>query len=383
MEVQEYIQMNTKIINFISEYEELIASTDRLENEPSQLLFGLFGEVGSILTVSKKTKREKNAFDGNQSLIEELGDALWYFSRICFRCNHSVSSLIISLDLETEYKIAPTDIINHPLALIPIVPHTTISQASIKLGSVTAELLVEDINTLKPELLLKFLKYYLELVTASGVSFKSVIMKNLEKSLSRFSQIDYSTLINFDKNEHEDEQLPNIFTIEISQRHNGKTYMKKDGVFIGDPLTDNIAIKDGYRFHDVFHMSYAAILHWSPVFRSLLKNKRKSNAEKDESEDGGRAIVIEEGLSAWIFSIAKEKDFFDGQESLSFDILKNIKQFVRGYEVEQCSYNLFEKAILDGYKIFRELKKHERGIITGSRIDRTITFKPYPKDNDT
>jgi hypothetical protein len=43
-----------------------------------------------------------------------------------------------------------------------------------------------------------------------------------------------------------------------------------NGVFIGDPLTDNIRDPDGYRFHDVFHFARAAILHWSPTFRALI-----------------------------------------------------------------------------------------------------------------
>jgi hypothetical protein len=47
------------------------------------------------------------------------------------------------------------------------------------------------------------------------------------------------------------------------------------GLNVGDPLTDNSHRPDGYRFHDVFHMSYAVHLGWSPVLRALLKLKRK------------------------------------------------------------------------------------------------------------
>jgi hypothetical protein len=46
---------------------------------------------------------------------------------------------------------------------------------------------------------------------------------------------------------------------------------------VGDPLTDNIADRDGYRFHDVFHFAHPAVLHWSPTFRALVKRKRKSD----------------------------------------------------------------------------------------------------------
>lgn len=359
------VKKNT--INFLHDYEELIAATDKLgAGSDHFLLFGLFGEVGSILTVSKKAEREQSAFDKDLSLIEELGDALWYFARICARKSMTVSIVIETFEKTGNYQIAPTTIMNFPIAYVPRHCEMSILETSRELGRSAATLLVSSLENVTLEMLANFLKCYLNLVSASGVNFINVIYRNLEKTLSRFAPLDPSTLIDFDINEHEDEQLPREFIIEITQRHNGKTYMKKSGVFIGDPLTDNIAITDGYRFHDVFHMAYASILHWSPVFRSLLKNKRKTNVQKDESEDGGRAIVIEEGLSAWIFSIAKEKNYFENQETLSFDILKTIKQFVQGYEVENCSYKLFEKAILDGYTVFRELKKHERGFIIGS-----------------
>ena len=68
------------------------------------------------------------------------------------------------------------------------------------------------------------------------------------------------------------------------------------------------------RFHDVFHLANAAILHWSPVFRALIRQKRKSDPKIDEVEDGGRATVVEEGLTAWIFSYAKGLNFFEGHD---------------------------------------------------------------------
>lgn len=370
------------IVDFITSYETAISSTDKLPIKDEGIVaFGLFGEVGSILAISKKSIRESSAFDKNKSLIEELGDVLWYFSRLCARKKVTLSDIVASFIGGRSHQVAPTGIKNFPLALVPAGSSESVVDLSKKLGAKAAEILVRDIDDLHVKLLEEFFEIYIDLVASSGVSFRKVIEANLAKTLGRFSKLDLDNLSNFDEFEHQDEQLPSSFSIEIRQRPNGKTYMKKGGVFIGDPLTDNIGVEDGYRFHDVFHMSYACILHWSPVFRSLLKNKRKSNSEKDEIEDGGRAIVIEEGLSAWLFSIAKEHNYFEGQSSLSFDILKNVKQFVRGYEVEVCPYNLFEKAILDGYKVFRDLKKHQQGVIVGSRIDRSISFEAFsPED---
>jgi hypothetical protein len=152
--------------------------------------------------------------------------------------------------------------------------------------------------------------------------------------------------------------------------------MRWNGVFIGDPLTDNIRDPDGYRFHDVLHLSHAAILHWSPTFRALIKHKRKSDPKVDEAEDGGRAIVVEEGLSTWIFGRAKELKYFEGHNSLSFDLLKTIQQSIAGYEVDACPLRLWEIAILKGYEVFRQVRSNNGGRIIGDRSSRTIKYQP-------
>ena len=156
--------------------------------------------------------------------------------------------------------------------------------------------------------------------------------------------------------------------------------MQWNGVFIGAPLTDNIAEGDDYRYHDVFHLAHAAILHWSPTFRSVIKNKRKTQPKVDEDQDGGRAIVVEEGLTAWIFSRAKELELFEGKTKLSFDLLKTVEQFVRGYEVEECPLNLWEEAILRGYEVFRQVRANCGGVIVGDRDARTIDYRPLTAD---
>jgi MazG-like nucleotide pyrophosphohydrolase family protein len=154
------------------------------------------------------------------------------------------------------------------------------------------------------------------------------------------------------------------------------SYLQWNGVFIGDPLTDNIADPDGYRFHDVFHFAYSAILHWSPLMRALIKHKRKSKPDYDEAQDSGRAIVVEEGLTAWIFTRAKELNFFEGQDRVSLGMLKTIGEFVTGYEVSQCPLKLWERAILGGYGVFRQIRAAEGGWVIGDRALRTIRYAP-------
>lgn len=74
----------------------------------------------------------------------------------------------------------------------------------------------------------------------------------------------------------------------------------EDGAWlpIGSPLNDNSHVDDAYRFHDVLHLAYVAILGWSPVMRALFGLKRKSSAKHDRVEDGarGRARATEDHL---------------------------------------------------------------------------------------
>ncbi|MYN41891.1 hypothetical protein GTP55_21260 [Duganella sp. FT109W] len=361
----------------IEEYFFKLKALDKL-NDITDVKLGLFGEVGSILTTAKKKSREGNSFDYIPHLTEELGDALWYFCRLTDRLGLEFSEIVSFEDFKAgNSNILATDLYSSPLAHAPIVETANFPATLQLLGSAAAKLLhVELDKKIDAKMALQeFFRYFLSIVAATEIKFSSVLSFNLQKSEGRFSELDINRLPNFDRNFDSDERLPENFEIKIIQRSNGKSYMKLNDVFIGDPLTDNISVEDGYRFHDVFHMANAAILHWSPTFRSLIRHKRKSDSRIDEAEDGGRAIVIEEGLTAWIFSYAKEVDFFANRTSISFDILKSIKQFVKGYEVENCPVSLWEKSILDGYAVFRELKAHKSGTILGDRGRRTIEFR--------
>ena len=201
-----------------------------------------------------------------------------------------------------------------------------------------------------------FASDYLDALHAAKLAFAEVARGNLRKARGAFIVPCPEDLIDFDAEFGVEEQLPRTFRIRVNPRGSGRSYLQWHGVFIGDPLTDNIADPDGYRFHDVFHFAYSAILHWSPVMRALIKHKRKSKPDYDEAQDSGRAIVVEEGLTAWIFTRAKELNFFEGQDRVSLGMLKTIGEFVTGYEVSQCPLKLWERAILEGYGVFRQIR---------------------------
>ncbi|HTU10161.1 MAG TPA: nucleoside triphosphate pyrophosphohydrolase family protein [Allosphingosinicella sp.] len=364
----------------IDDYVRSTEPTDKMKPDVRPVLFGLYGETGGIMAAAKKHHREGAVFAGyRRAVVEEFGDTLWYLTALCRRLGFSVEDLFRQAVSNENYitALAASDVDAGSVATV-IMPRqvAALDDALQSLGMAAATLLqLPDDRQEFESQLVAFADHYIRALQVSGVSFGEVARTNLSKTRGRFLQAEQEGLPTFDDGYEPEERLPAHFEIEITQRKSGQSYLRWNSVFIGDPLTDNIRDKDGYRFHDVFHLAYAAILHWSPVMRALIKQKRKSDKPTDEAQDGGRAIVIEEGLTAWIFSRAKDLDFFRGQESLSFDMLKTVGDFVRGYEVDQCPLSLWERAILDGYEVFREVKKNKGGVVIGDRETRTISYR--------
>ena len=371
----------------LSEYAAEVAATDVLgSTDFNPVLQGLYGEVGGIMSTAKKHVREKSAYPGFRlAAEEEFGDTLWYLAAICRRMQVPLEEIFTEAANHGNFKNvgAASDIATGVLAYIaiPVAPSISLDATLVRLGQAAAALLGN-----KPERadLVAFARAYLDAIHAAKLAFSDVARGNLRKARGAFLEPQAVDLVglDFDNTFGIEEQLPREFKIRVNQRGSGKSYLQWNGVFIGDPLTDNIADRDGYRFHDVFHFSYVAVLHWSPVIRALIKHKRKSNPSYDEEQDSGRAIVVEEGLAAWIFSKAKELNFFENQGKVSLGILKTISEFVSGYEVEKCPLKLWEKAILEGYAVFRQLKANQGGWIVGNRELRTITYMPLESENE-
>lgn len=366
----------------LAEYMRLVEPTDGMPRELHPVLFGLYGEVGSVMATSKKHHREQEAYLGfRNAVVEEFGDVLWYFAAIGRRLNLPIDAIFakVSESSTLEAGVVASDLAEWPLAVASrVTPAPALDPALLKLGADAAALLSISTGsaTNAESLMHTFAASYLCALQASGMTFGEIAYHNAAKTRGRFLEPEASELPRFDDTFDEDERIPARFEIRITQRKSGKSYLQWKGVFLGDPLTDNIRDPDGYRFHDVFHLAHAAVLHWSPVFRALIKHKRKSDPVTDEAQDSGRAIVVEEGLTAWIFSQAKQTGFFSGRNRISFDMLKAVQQFVAGYEVEQCPLNLWESAILQGYKAFLLVREQEGGILIGDRYERTLVFQP-------
>ncbi len=145
---------------------------------------------------------------------------------------------------------------------------------------------------------------------------------------------------------------------------------------VGDPLTDMNYEDDAYRFHDVFHLTYAAMLGWSPVTRSFFKVKRDSDPRVREIEDGGRAVVIEEGVAAFVFDYARQENALDGVGELDSTLLRTIVSLVSHLEVRVRTIAEWEGAILRSFEVWRAMRDHHGGTLNLDLRKRTIAYEP-------
>ncbi|MDZ4849715.1 MAG: nucleoside triphosphate pyrophosphohydrolase family protein [Pirellulaceae bacterium] len=174
------------------------------------------------------------------------------------------------------------------------------------------------------------------------------------------------------------QQLPRKFTVEINEVWEGESVrviVSRDGKQIGNDLTDNAYDDDGYRFHDVFHLSYAAVLGWSPVTRKLLDVKRKDNGKTDEVEDGARAGIIEELIAQLVYTYAREHNFLEGVNSLDYHLLKTIQSLVADREVRVRSAAEWETAILQGYRVWRSIRENGGGFVDVDLLAGSVSFR--------
>lgn len=182
----------------------------------------------------------------------------------------------------------------------------------------------------------------------------------------------------FDSDFREPEQLPRRFTVSfetVPGRIRSKTKVSIDGTQVGDIIDDNALENDGYRFHDVFHYTFAALLGWSPCTRSMTKRKRKSNQLLDEIEDGARATITEEAISLLLFNEAKQRNLFESSNAVDSRLLDQIRNMTACFEVSARSKQDWEKAILTGYSLFRELVDHDGGKVRFDMNTRSAVYE--------
>jgi NTP pyrophosphatase (non-canonical NTP hydrolase) len=220
--------------------------------------------------------------------------------------------------------------------------------------------------------------YIANLCEKFGLDLDDVAVANLHKVADRWRESPH--IEPFDSDYPSGEQLPREgrFDFRLQTVDAGRivSVMSRDGTPVGDPLTDAARVEDGYRFHDAFHLAYVAILGWSPVMRALMRCKRKSDSVTDEAEDGGRAIAVEEGISALVFAYASSHNYLEGINRVDHQLLDTIHLLVSGLEVSVLRAADWERAILTGFKVWRALNASGGGIVQLDADGRTLQVIP-------
>jgi NTP pyrophosphatase (non-canonical NTP hydrolase) len=370
----------------LADFAKQIARTDKRPSSDALRIavLGLFGELGSLMSEVKKEIREGPSYLSYKStLVEEAGDLLWYFGALATTLGipiHQVVGDAVGCEVTAD---EPLNGVQSKLSYLPRSSSDHWLHAGRNVGLLADHVASYGRDEHLPALVADALRAVLIAFDAAEIGLSEAVAHNVNKSLSRFP-LSRKPLPLYDDRKtpdggilREDERLPRFLPFDFEEIEIGARKLVVQKVFqikIGDPLTDNIGDPDDYRFHDVFHIAYAAILGWSPVLRSLLKVKRKSYPHIDENQDGARATLIEEGISTFVFNHAKPH-LFAGATGVDYRLLSTIKEFVRGYEVEDQPFWAWERAILRGYDVFRQLKVERRGRVTMDLTSRDISFE--------
>ncbi|WP_458756568.1 nucleoside triphosphate pyrophosphohydrolase family protein [Afipia sp. TerB] len=382
----------------VQDYASQALTTDQRSDGGSLAfpLLGLFGETGSLLSEVKKKQRDRASYLGYAAaVVDELGDVLWYLTAVAARGGLSLSDIAGNLSRGySDWQRAPDTALSFASLQPAIMSHRpdptpafekTLLQLAGEVGLLMTDHEAGRLAANQSALagrLVAIMRTLIQAANEAGVTLEAAAIKNLSKIFDRWPR-ERIYPVPLDATAEAEEQLPRDLYVDVFERKvRGQTYVfqRCNGLNIGDRLTDNAMTADDYRFHDVFHYAYVAVLTWSPVIRSLFRLKRKSDPKIDEAQDGARAALIEEGVATWIFGQAVSLDFFASVKAgeLPFDMLKHVRQFVAGYEAEQIPLWLWEDAILQGYTAFRFLREHRRGRLHIDTNNRRLTIETLP-----
>jgi NTP pyrophosphatase (non-canonical NTP hydrolase) len=221
--------------------------------------------------------------------------------------------------------------------------------------------------------------YIASIASIHKLRLSEIAKRNLEKSQSLFEE---GQITRFDEGFDPSEKLPRSLTVEFRidpQTH--RSEMLIDGRRVGDALSDNTHEEDHYRFHDIFHLSFMTFLGWSPMMRRLLKLKRKSDPKTDENEDGARAAIVEEAISAIVFNTAEDNDFFRDMRVIPNSLLKTITNLEAKFEVKACTFKQWKQAIWHACQIYRELVANDGGTVELDLDEPRISYIGCPVSN--
>lgn len=252
----------------LDEFQTFTTRTDRNDKIGADglgfVLLGLFGEVGSLLSALKKKQRDKDAFSAyHDEVIEELGDALWYFANAALRADLPLSQIARSVPAKLEdwdYKgrSGASTFEDLQQSGVPFaealagaeVEHRLLALAG-KVGVLLADWSEGQIKKNRDRLSADLVEIFRALLMSADdaqVSLEHAVRNNVVKTLGRWPD-DQQWGALFDEGFPDYEQLPRQMRVEFIERTvNGRTFVVQqwNGVNLGSPLTDNRHEPDDY-----------------------------------------------------------------------------------------------------------------------------------------
>jgi hypothetical protein len=154
-------------------------------------------------------------------------------------------------------------------------------------------------------------------------------------------------------------------------------HLTVNGVHVGDPLTDRGWSETGYRWHDALHLAHAVCLGWSPVLRSLLGLRRRSDPCTDHIEDGGRAIVADEAIAWATFCHARVHHWLPYGPPAA--LLDRVVEMTYGLEAARCTRLQWRHTLITGLRATQSLWEHQGGMLLGDLDTATLKYQaPAP-----
>ncbi len=289
-------------------------------------VLGLVAESGSLANVYKKWLRDGISFEKQRDFARvELGDVLWYLSNIAGRFDLSLDEIAV-----------------HNLSRA----RSNYGHEGTRWDDPGATTVFDDDLPLAEQFPRKMVFHFEEGRDHDGAA-KSVM-----------------SLVSAE---------PNPFP----QGRDFTTTPKGVGFTVGDPLRDNAATEDGYRYHDALHLAFLGVLGWSPVFRSLLRLKRKSRPDLDDTQDSARAIDVEEGLATQLAERAPDYEDFQDERFVDSDTIALISEHVRSYEVAVRPGWLWKRAVHQGFVCWRQLRTNRGGYVLVDLDAHSVTYHRF------
>lgn len=322
------------------EYQQRAAETNQLpHNGPQNAvapMLGLASETGAILNVYKKFLRDKIDLASNADYLEEeLGDLLWYTAAVATTFDLSLSEIAAKNLARTHDYFLPSNHIRKEIQNLSILDHEYPQGEQLP-----RRMVFEFTETRGP--------------TGERTAHVRIV-----------------------------DAVPHAFASGVGITDDGKQVGFLLGDELGAELTDNSRRSDGYRFHDAIHIGFASVLGWSPVLRTLLHLKRRSNALIDHAEDGARAIFAEEGLATMLSQLAVRRLSFQTELSVDMETIDVAKAVVADLESANTPAWLWRRAINQSFLGLHRLEQHHGGRLIADLDERTLEFEVLAESGST